>query len=162
MEDSSTGSLQGKEQEDTQKVLEILHGLWNHDIGALTALRDLRKLGYQKTVPNENLRGQIADTYRNFSFWQDKQLYSVNNFEAKFKECADEILALISNKGKPPLLSDEEIMGGFCKTCGLSLDGCIERGGQSICRSYREALRQKKKAVLAQRELDKRFYGGIE
>ncbi len=42
----------------------------------------------------QRLREKIADTYRSFSFWQDKQSRSVAEFEAKFTDCADQILAL--------------------------------------------------------------------
>jgi len=45
----------------------------------------------------ETIRKKIADTYRNFSFWQDKQLRSVSEFEAKFGELAEKILAIMKD-----------------------------------------------------------------
>lgn len=39
-------------------------------------------------------REQISDTFRTFSFWQDKRTRSVRDFEDKFDELADQILAL--------------------------------------------------------------------
>ena len=48
------------------------------------------------------------------------------------------------------LLTDEEIIGDFCKACDYSLEGCLEHGQQSTCASYKEALRQKKIVAKAQ------------
>lgn len=55
-------------------------------------------------------------------------------------------------------LSDEEIIGDFCKTCEYSLEGCIEHGQQSTCASYKEALRQKKGIAQTQLEADQKVY----
>ena len=47
------------------------------------------------------------------------------------------------------VLTDEEIIGDFCKTCDFSLEGCIEQGQQVTCKSYREALKQKRQVSQA-------------
>ncbi len=60
----------------------------------------------------------------------------------------------ISHPVELKMLSDEEIIGDFCKTCDYSLEGCIERGQQSTCASYQEALKQKRKTAQPQRDAD--------
>jgi hypothetical protein len=60
----------------------------------------------------------------------------------------------IGRTGSPELeLTEEEIIGDFCKTCDYSLDGCVERGQQATCKSYQEALRQK--TIVAKAQLAK-------
>ncbi len=46
-------------------------------------------------MTEQELRENIADTYRSFSFWQDKHYRSVSEFELKFNECSDQILTLV-------------------------------------------------------------------
>ena len=60
-----------------------------------------------------------------------------------------------------PILTDEEVIGDFCKTCDYSLEGCVEHGQQSTCASYQEAMRQKKKVAQAQRDQDAARIGGV-
>ena len=52
-------------------------------------------------------------------------------------------------------LTDEEIIGDFCKTCDYILEGCLEHGQQSTCVSYQEALRQK--TMVADAQLTKAY-----
>ena len=52
---------------------------------------------------------KIADTYRSFSFWQDKRRRSVSEFEAKFDECATKTVALIKEAGWVKLSSDQSL-----------------------------------------------------
>ena len=48
------------------------------------------------------------------------------------------------------ILTEEQLIGDFCKTCDYSIVGCLEHGQQSTCASYKEAIRQKRKVAEAQ------------
>lgn len=84
-------------------------------------------------MTEQELIEKIADTYRSFSFWQDKRSRSVGEFEAKFDGCANQVLPFIKEAGYVRLSEDQSLperSNQVLNACGQYLWGYSD--GQSV------------------------------
>jgi hypothetical protein len=111
-----------------------------------------------KSIYEENLKHTIrVPESKPLPKWEDldKQYDGLQSYFIRLKqrylEQANHILDLISSQPVEDLeLTEDEIIGDFCESCDYILEGCIEHGQQTTCKSYQEALRQKELVAKAQ------------